>query len=61
VGKAVHLRRTPELRFVWDESLERAAEIERVLDQLEIPPAPPEDSPMTTEADAEKDTDSDNA
>ena len=41
VGKRIQLRRVPELRFVWDESLTRAAEIEELLDTLDIPPTPP--------------------
>ncbi len=41
VGKRIHIRRTPALRFHWDISLSRAETIERALDQLDIPPAPP--------------------
>ncbi len=39
VGKRVRLRRTPELRFHWDVTLDRGAAIEETLDRLEIPPA----------------------
>jgi ribosome-binding factor A len=38
----IRLRRAPELRFHWDETLSRAARIEAVLDSLNIPPAEPE-------------------
>lgn len=43
VGKRVSIRRTPDLRFHWDEMLDRAASLEDMLDQLDIPPAPPDD------------------
>jgi ribosome-binding factor A len=43
VGRRIKLRRTPELRFHWDETLSRAASIEETLDRLEIPPPPPDD------------------
>lgn len=39
VGKRISVRRTPELRFHWDEMLDRAASLEDTLDQLDIPPA----------------------
>lgn len=45
VGKRVQLRRVPELRFVWDESLSRADGIEKLLDSLKSSAAsstPPE-------------------
>jgi len=37
VGKVVHLRRTPELRFHWDPTFAHAEQIDRLLDSLEIP------------------------
>jgi ribosome-binding factor A len=40
VGKRIHIRRTPALRFHWDVTLSRAETIERALDRLDIPPAP---------------------
>jgi ribosome-binding factor A len=43
VGRRIKLRRTPELRFHWDDTLSRAASIEETLDRLEIPPPPPDD------------------
>jgi ribosome-binding factor A len=45
VGKRVKLRRTPDLRFHWDMTLDRGAAIEETLDQLNIPPAADEESP----------------
>lgn len=43
VGKRISIRRTPELRFHWDEMLDRAASLEDTLDQLDIPPSPRDD------------------
>ncbi len=34
VGKAVRTRRTPELRFHWDESFEQGRRVEEALDRL---------------------------
>jgi ribosome-binding factor A len=45
VGKRVKLRRTPDLRFHWDMTLDRGAAIEETLDQLDIPPAVDEELP----------------
>jgi ribosome-binding factor A len=45
VGKRVKLRRTPDLRFHWDMTLDRGAAIEETLDQLNIPPAADEELP----------------
>src|SRR5204863_5454928 len=42
LGKRIRLRRTPVLNFHWDISLSRGEEIERALDRLDVPPAPPE-------------------
>lgn len=44
VGETVRLRRTPELRFHWDITLERGQAIEAALDRLDIPPATPDES-----------------
>lgn len=43
VGKRITIRRTPELRFHWDEMLDRAASLEDTLNHLDIPPAPPDE------------------
>lgn len=43
VGKRVRLRRTPELRFKWDNTLEHAERVNELLDSLDIPPAPEEE------------------
>lgn len=39
VGKRVRLRKTPELEFKWDATLAEGDRIERLLAQLDIPPA----------------------
>ena len=41
LGKRIRIRRTPVLNFHWDITLSRAEEIERALDKLDLPPAPP--------------------
>jgi ribosome-binding factor A len=38
VGKAVRLRKTPELMFHWDERLERGERLNRLIAELDIPP-----------------------
>lgn len=50
IGKGVRLRTTPDLHFHWDVTLERSERINRLLNQLDIPPAPP---PELEEADDE--------
>lgn len=39
VGKRVRLRKTPELDFRWDASLAEGDRIDRLISQLDIPPA----------------------
>lgn len=41
VGRAVTLKRTPELRFVLDESAERGMRIRKLLDDLDAAPGSP--------------------
>jgi ribosome-binding factor A len=55
VGKRVRLRKTPELIFHWDETLERSERINKLIASLDIPPAPVEESSMTTEEDDDDD------
>lgn len=43
VGKRVRIRNTPFLHFHWDTTLERAEKMNRLIDQLNIPPAPIDD------------------
>ena len=43
IGASLHLRKTPEFRFVADDSIEKSAEISRILNSIDIPPAPVED------------------
>lgn len=40
VGKRVHLRNAPQLHFHWDVMLERGENMNRLLNSLDIPPAP---------------------
>jgi ribosome-binding factor A len=39
VGKRVRLRKTPELEFRWDHTLERSERINELIASLDIPPA----------------------
>jgi ribosome-binding factor A len=39
LGAQIRLRNTPELRFHWDDTLASAEHIDRLLDELDIPPA----------------------
>lgn len=34
LGKTLELRRTPELRFEWDDSIDHGSRIERLLDEI---------------------------
>lgn len=43
LARALRLRVAPEVHFVEDESVARAARIETLLSQIHIPPAPPAD------------------
>jgi ribosome-binding factor A len=44
LGRALRIRRVPELRFREDKSLEHAKRIEQLLSEVIEPDAPPEDS-----------------
>jgi ribosome-binding factor A len=55
VGKRVRLRKTPELFFEWDASLERSERINRLLSRLDIP------APDVTDDEFEDDDDSDDS
>ncbi|MFN0155498.1 MAG: 30S ribosome-binding factor RbfA [Gaiella sp.] len=43
INRALHLRRTPHLRFTYDEAVERGVNMSRLIDDLaaEAPPTPP--------------------
>lgn len=43
VGKRLQIRNTPELHFHWDVTLERGESMNRLLSNLNIPPAPKQD------------------
>lgn len=45
VAQRVHLRIAPELIFEWDEGLERSERVQRIFQDLVIPPPDPEDEP----------------
>ena len=38
MGKRIHLRTTPELRFLWDETLSEGDKIDSLLKTIDIPP-----------------------
>lgn len=44
VAKRLKIRSTPELKFLWDTALAEGDKVERLLNKLHIPEAPPEDS-----------------
>lgn len=44
LGQQIEMRQVPELRFKWDETLERARQIGELIDSLDIPPEEPEDT-----------------
>ncbi len=44
MGKRIRLRSTPELIFRWDTTLETGEHINRLLDDLDIPPPDPDDA-----------------
>ncbi|NDJ61828.1 MAG: 30S ribosome-binding factor RbfA [Chloroflexi bacterium] len=43
VGKRVRLRKTPELFFIWDASLDRGERINQLISELDIPPEDDDD------------------
>ncbi len=43
LSRRVRMRQVPELKFVWDATLESADRVERLLNNLDIPEAQPED------------------
>lgn len=50
LGRVLHIRKTPELRFQQDRSLEHAWRIERILSEVIVPDVPPtEDSAAASE------------
>jgi ribosome-binding factor A len=51
VAQRVKLRSAPELHFVWDEGLERSERVQRIFQDLVIPPPDPEDIPSEDEDD----------
>ncbi len=56
VAQRVNLRNAPELHFVWDEGLERSERVQRIFQDLVIPPPDPDDVPAEDIAD-DDDTD----
>jgi ribosome-binding factor A len=45
LGRRIHTRRTPELRFNWDDTFEHAERVDRLLDSLDIPPPDADEAP----------------
>ncbi|GBE29557.1 MAG TPA: 30S ribosome-binding factor RbfA, partial [Bacteroidetes bacterium] len=45
VAAALRIRKLPEFRFVWDDTMERADRIEKLLIQLNDPPPPHTEDP----------------
>ena len=43
IGKRMRLRIVPELIFEYDAQFERAVEVTRIIEELDIPPAEPDD------------------
>ena len=43
IGQRLHIRRAPELHFVWDETLENAQRIEKLLSEVRTDSVPDED------------------
>lgn len=48
VAQRVRVRVAPQLHFQWDEGLERSERVLRLFDNLDIPPAPPEEDEDAT-------------
>ena len=44
LARQLRLRKLPQFHFHWDYSLQNALEVERLLNDLDIPPEPPEES-----------------
>jgi ribosome-binding factor A len=55
VGKRLSLRRVPDMGFYWDESLDRGARMDMLINQLEIPPKPKDDAANDSDDDSELD------
>lgn len=49
VGEQVRARQVPELRFVFDQSIERARRVETILHELDLPPEAPGDAGAAVE------------
>lgn len=55
VGKRLSLRRVPDMGFYWDESLDRGARMDMLINQLEIPPKPKDDDADDVDEDSQLD------
>ncbi len=51
LGKHMHTRMTPKLKFIFDDSIKDGFEMTRKIDALEISPEEPEDNPAETSDD----------
>ncbi len=45
VAQQIRMRKIPEFRFFWDDTLERADRIEQLLNQIHSSQSPPEEEP----------------
>ncbi|MBD3337048.1 MAG: 30S ribosome-binding factor RbfA [Candidatus Eisenbacteria bacterium] len=61
LGRSLHVRHAPELRFRLDESLEASQRIMEILDGLEIPPAAEDEEGAGPEGGAGKPDESDSS
>lgn len=59
LSKRLRVRTTPELRFHWDATLERANRVEALLNDLDIPEAQPEADDLDFDFDLFEDEDED--
>jgi len=46
LARHIRVRTMPELRFLWDETLQRAVRVESILDSLDIPKATSENDEL---------------
>lgn len=54
VAQRLQVRSAPMLHFLWDEGLERAERVQRIFQDLVIPPPEPEDLDVSPEFEADE-------
>lgn len=55
VAQRISVRSAPQLQFVWDKGLERSERVQRIFQDLVIPPPDPEDEAAVEEIDLDDD------